>query len=96
MANGKVFIRKSYINYFVLAEWNLNKEELYVYFENEQKLEKIRKIIGKTVIFKVGMRKPDQHDILGVDVIYGDEEQESEVITKKKSTPQQKIPAYIG
>ena len=44
LTNDKVFIRKSYINLFVLAEWNLKHEELYVYFENEQKLNRIKKI----------------------------------------------------
>jgi hypothetical protein len=44
LANDKVFIRKSYINYFVLAEWNFKKEQLYVYFEDQQKLKRIKKI----------------------------------------------------
>ncbi len=44
LANDKVFIHKSYINLFVLAEWNLKNEELYVYFEDQQKLERIKKI----------------------------------------------------
>lgn len=41
--NEKIIIRKSYINYFVLAEWNLQKEILYVYFEKEQKQKLIKK-----------------------------------------------------
>lgn len=44
LVNERVFIRKSYINYFILAEWNLKEEQLYVYFENEQKLKRIKKI----------------------------------------------------
>ncbi len=44
LANDKVFIYKSYINLFVLAKWNLKNEELYVYFEDQQKLERIKKI----------------------------------------------------
>ena len=36
-------IDKNYHRLFVLAEWNLKKEELYVYFENEQKLKRIKK-----------------------------------------------------
>lgn len=44
LANDKVFIHKSYINLFVLAKWNLKNEELYVYFEDQQKLERIKKI----------------------------------------------------
>lgn len=44
LVNDKVFIRKSYINLFILAEWNLKSEELYVYFEDRQKLKRIKKI----------------------------------------------------
>lgn len=44
LTNDRVFIRKSYINLFVLAEWNLKDEELYVYFEDQQKLKRIKKI----------------------------------------------------
>lgn len=38
--NEKVPVRKSYINYYVLAEWQLNTEKLNIYFEknNQQKL----------------------------------------------------------
>jgi hypothetical protein len=32
---------KEYINLFVLVEWNLDKEQLTVYFENEHKLKRI-------------------------------------------------------
>lgn len=42
--NEKIFLPKSYINYFVLAEWNLEKEELYIYFEKELKQKLIKKL----------------------------------------------------
>lgn len=42
--NEKVFLSKSYINYFVLAEWNLKQEQLYIYFEKEQKSKMIKKL----------------------------------------------------
>ncbi len=45
--NEKIFLKKSYINYFVLAEWNLKQEQLYVHFEKEQKPEIIKKISFK-------------------------------------------------
>jgi hypothetical protein len=38
LANEKISLPKSYINFFTLAEWNLKEEFLYIYFENEQKL----------------------------------------------------------
>jgi len=41
--NDEIQIRKSYINYFVLAEWNLKEEMIYVYFEKEQKQKLIKK-----------------------------------------------------
>lgn len=45
LANDKIFLAKSYINYFVLAEWNLQEEQLYIYFENERKLKLIKRIL---------------------------------------------------
>ena len=42
--NEKVFLPKSYINYFVLAEWLLKKEQLYIYFEKEQKSKMIKEL----------------------------------------------------
>lgn len=38
--NEKIRLKKSYVNYYVLAEWNLKTEILYIYFEknNQQKL----------------------------------------------------------
>lgn len=47
IANEKVSIPKSYINFFTLSEWNLKEEILYIYFENEQKLELIKKLFFK-------------------------------------------------
>ena len=37
--NENIHLPESYINYFVLAEWNLNKEALYVRFEKERQSE---------------------------------------------------------
>ena len=39
--NEEIHLPESYINYFVLAEWNLNKEVLYVRFEKERQSELI-------------------------------------------------------
>lgn len=41
--NEKISLPKSYINFFTLTEWNLKQEQLYVYFEKEQKLKLIKK-----------------------------------------------------
>lgn len=45
--NEKVFLPRSYINYFVLAEWNLNQEQLCIWFEKEQKPKMIKKLSFK-------------------------------------------------
>jgi hypothetical protein len=45
--NEKVFLSKSYLNYFVLAEWTLKQEQLYIYFEKEQKSKMIKKLSFK-------------------------------------------------
>lgn len=45
--NEKVSLPKSFINYFVLAEWNLKKEILSIYFEKEQKSKMIKKLSFK-------------------------------------------------
>ncbi len=39
----KVYLPESYIHYFVLAEWNLKQEQLYIYFEKEQESKLIKK-----------------------------------------------------
>lgn len=53
--NEKVFVLKSYINYFVLAEWKLKKEELYIYFEKEQQSKMIKKLS-----FKINQRSKER------------------------------------
>ena len=40
--NESVSLPKAYINYFVLAEWNLSTELLSVYLENDKQLEEIK------------------------------------------------------
>jgi transposase len=40
--NETVVLPKAYINYFVLAEWNLSTEVLSVYLENDKELEEIK------------------------------------------------------
>lgn len=55
VSNEKVFLPQSYINYFVLAEWNLKQEMLYIYFEKEQ----IPKLIKK-LSFKVNKKSKEK------------------------------------
>lgn len=43
----KILLKKSYINYFVLAELNLKKEILCIYFEKEQEPKLIKKLSFK-------------------------------------------------
>ncbi len=45
--NEKVLLPKPYINYFILAEWNLKQEQLYIYFEKEQTPKIIKKLSFK-------------------------------------------------
>lgn len=45
--NEKVFLPPSYINYFVLAEWNLKEERLLIHFEREKEPEVIEEISFK-------------------------------------------------
>jgi len=40
----KIFLPKSYINYFVLAKWNLASETLSIYFEKERKSKMIKRL----------------------------------------------------
>lgn len=49
--NEKIFLPSSYINYFVLAQWNLDDEELLVHFEKEQESKCI-----KTLSFEINPR----------------------------------------
>ncbi|MEW6621511.1 MAG: hypothetical protein AB1422_19620, partial [bacterium] len=53
--NEKVFLPESYINYFVLAEWNLKEEQLYIYFEKEQKSE-----IIKNLLFEINSKSKEK------------------------------------
>jgi hypothetical protein len=53
--NEKVLLPKSYINYFVLAEWNLKQEKLYIYFEKELKSKMI-----KQLSFKINLRSKEK------------------------------------
>jgi len=45
--NEKIFLPESYINYFILAEWNLKQEILYIWFEKEQEPKIIKKLSFK-------------------------------------------------
>ena len=40
----KIFLPTSYISYFVLAEWNLRKETLSIYFEKERRSKMIKRV----------------------------------------------------
>jgi hypothetical protein len=42
--NEKVYLSSSYINYFVLAEWNVIKENLAIHFEKNECLETIEQV----------------------------------------------------
>ena len=53
--NDKVYLPKSYINYFVLAEWRLKKEQLYIHFEKEQRPKIIKKLS-----FKINQRSKEK------------------------------------
>lgn len=52
--NEKIILSKSYINYFVLAEWNLQEEKLYIHFEKEQESKMI-----KNLSFKINQRSKE-------------------------------------
>ena len=53
--NEKIFLPKSYINYFVLAEWRLKQEQLYIHFEKEQQSKMI-----KQLSFKINPRSKER------------------------------------
>lgn len=55
VSNQKVLLPKAYINYFLLAEWNLKEEELYIHFEKEQRLKMI-----KEIPFKINPRSKEK------------------------------------
>ncbi|MFQ6052572.1 MAG: hypothetical protein ACE5K4_12915 [Candidatus Hydrothermarchaeota archaeon] len=42
--NEKVYLPTSYVNYFVLAEWNLLEEQLFIHFEKDQNTKIIEKV----------------------------------------------------
>jgi hypothetical protein len=50
---------KSYINYFVLAEWNLLEERLYIHFEKDLQSRMI-----KELTFRINRRSHDKHQHL--------------------------------
>lgn len=47
IAMEKILLPKSYINYFVLAEWKLKPEKLFIYFEKNLKPKIIKKLSFK-------------------------------------------------
>jgi hypothetical protein len=55
VSNEKIFLPQSYINYFVLAEWDLRKEQLSIWFEKEQKPKMIKKLT-----FKINQRSKEK------------------------------------
>ena len=60
--NEDIDLSQSYINYFVLAEWNLSKEKLYIRFEQDEK----SKII-KEIEFKINKNSKKKIQKKGVD-----------------------------
>jgi hypothetical protein len=51
----KILLPKSYINYFVLAEWKLKPETLHIYFEKEQKSKLVKKLS-----FKINLKSKEK------------------------------------
>ncbi|MBU1129917.1 hypothetical protein KKE45_01195 [Patescibacteria group bacterium] len=45
--NEQIHLPKAYINYFVLAEWNLKQERLYIRFEKDEKSKVVKKLSFK-------------------------------------------------
>lgn len=60
--NEDIELPQSYINYFVLAEWNLNEEKLYIRYEQNEK----SKII-KEIEFKINENSRKKFKKRGVD-----------------------------
>jgi len=55
--NEKINLPQAYINYFVLARWNLQQERLEIYFEKELKAKRIKQMkftINQNASFKRG------------------------------------------
>jgi len=60
--NEKILLPKSYIKYYVLAEWNLKEERIYIRFEKEKESE-----IIKNISFKINPRSKEKcQDILKI------------------------------
>ncbi|MBU4580405.1 hypothetical protein KKB43_05315 [Patescibacteria group bacterium] len=59
VAREKILLPKSYINYFVLAEWKLKPETLHIYFEKEQKSKLVVKLIKK-LSFKINPKSKEK------------------------------------
>jgi len=58
--NEKILLPKSYIKYYVLAEWNLREEQIYIRFEKEKESE-----IIENILFKINPRSKEKcQDIL--------------------------------
>lgn len=57
--NEAVNLPKAYVNYFVLAEWNLQTERLIIHFEKNQEPQKI-----KECAFKINWRSHEKHQKL--------------------------------
>lgn len=57
--NEKINLPKSYINYFVLAEWNLPEERLYVHFEKD-----LQPQVIKEMAFRINRRSHEKHQTL--------------------------------
>ncbi len=55
VAREKILLPKSYINYFVLAEWKLKSETLHIHFEKEQKSKLIKKLS-----FKINLKSKEK------------------------------------
>ena len=53
--NDKILLPSSYINYFILAEWNLKEERLYIHFEKDQKPK-----VVKQLSFKINQRSRER------------------------------------
>jgi transposase len=49
--NEKVSLPESYVNYFVLAEWNLEKERLFIHFERDK-----NPVVVEEIPFKINRR----------------------------------------
>ena len=55
--NEKILLPPAYINYFVLARWDLSQERLEIYFEKELKPKRIKQMkfaINKNATYKQG------------------------------------------